>query len=64
MRRRRTYLPGCATSGRTIPWKRLVGVRDRLAHGYFDVDLDIVTAVLRHDLPALISSLKRALAEP
>jgi len=26
----------------SIPWQAIVGTRDRLIHGYFDVDLDIV----------------------
>ena len=25
-----------------LPWKSMVGMRDRLIHGYFDVNLDIV----------------------
>lgn len=30
-----------------IPWKEMAGARDRLIHGYFDVDLDIVWQILR-----------------
>lgn len=30
----------------------------RLIHGYFSVDLDIVWAILRKDLPALIDQLE------
>jgi uncharacterized protein with HEPN domain len=25
-----------------IPWKQIMGTRDRLIHGYFDVDFDII----------------------
>jgi uncharacterized protein with HEPN domain len=25
-----------------IPWKRIIGMRNRLIHGYFDIDLAIV----------------------
>jgi uncharacterized protein with HEPN domain len=39
-----------------IPWKQIAGTRDRLVHGYFDVDLDIVWAIVSSDLPALINS--------
>lgn len=40
-----------------IPWKQIAGTRDRLVHGYFDVDLDIVWAIVSRDLPMLIGSM-------
>lgn len=36
-----------------IPWKKIVGTRDRVIHGYFRVDLDIVWEVVATELPAL-----------
>jgi uncharacterized protein with HEPN domain len=36
-----------------IPWGSIRGMRNRLAHGYFDIDLDIVWETLRKDLPSL-----------
>jgi uncharacterized protein with HEPN domain len=44
-----------------IPWRQIIGARHRLIHGYFDVDLDIVWAILQEDLPLLIVHLERAL---
>ncbi len=44
-----------------IPWMAIVGLRNRLIHGYADVDLDIVWDIVRHDLPTLITQLKVAL---
>lgn len=41
-----------------IPWKQIAGTRDRLVHGYFDVDLDIVWAIVSSDLPVLITALE------
>jgi len=41
-----------------IPWKQIAGTRDRLAHGYFDVDLDIVWAIVSSDLPVLIAAIE------
>ena len=42
----------------SIPWKAIAGTRDRLIHGYFNVDLDVVSAIVGNDLPALITQLK------
>lgn len=42
-----------------IPWKEISGTRDRLIHGYFDVDLNIVWQIVTTDLPALIDELKK-----
>ena len=42
-----------------IPWGRIVGIRNRLFHVYFDVDLSIVWGTVQEDLPALIARLER-----
>lgn len=44
-----------------IPWVGIIGMRNRLVHGYYDVDLDIVWNTLLVDLPPLIVQLERAL---
>ena len=46
-----------------IPWKAIAGTRDRLAHRYFEVDLDIVWEIIRSDLPPVIAALKMILDE-
>ena len=43
-----------------IPWRLMAGTRDRLIHGYFDVDLDIVWSIVTEDLPPLIEKLHTA----
>ncbi len=41
-----------------IPWANITATRNRLIHGYFDVDLDIVWEIVSADLPALINVLQ------
>lgn len=45
-----------------IPWLQVVGMRNRLIHAYFDVDLDRVWDTVSCDLPALIDELKKAVS--
>jgi uncharacterized protein with HEPN domain len=44
-----------------IPWPDVIGMRHRLIHAYFDVDLDILWATVQDSLPTLAESLKVAL---
>jgi uncharacterized protein with HEPN domain len=43
---------------RHIPWSAMAGMRNRLVHEYFRVDLDIVWQVVRYELPDLIPALE------
>ena len=44
-----------------IPWRDIVGMRNRLVHGYFDIDLRLVWDTVGTDLPVLIDQLERLL---
>lgn len=44
-----------------IPWPFIVGMRNRLVHVYFDVDLDQVWSTIQTDLPQLTAQLKAIL---
>ena len=44
-----------------IPWPDVVGLRNRLIHGYDKVDFDILWDIIQIDLPPLIAELQRAL---
>ena len=44
-----------------IPWADIVGLRNRLIHGYDKVDFDVLWDIIECDLPGLIASLRKAL---
>ncbi len=44
-----------------IPWPNIVGMRHRLIHAYFDVDLDILWNTIIEDVPPLIVELEKIL---
>jgi len=44
-----------------IPWPKIVGTRNRLIHGYDDVDYDILCETIKNDLPPLIDALEKIL---
>ena len=46
-----------------IPWKQIMGTRDRLIHGYFDVDPDVIWTIVTRDLPYLTGELKKLLTQ-
>ncbi len=46
-----------------IPWADIVGMRNRLIHVYFEIDLDRVCDTVANDLPPLLASLSRIFSE-
>ena len=42
-----------------IEWFKIVGLRHRIVHEYFGVDLEIIWGILQKDLPELRQSLSR-----
>lgn len=45
-----------------FPWAEMIGMRNRIVHGYDDLDPDIVWRVAREDIEPVIAALERALA--
>jgi uncharacterized protein with HEPN domain len=43
----------------SIPWKSVMGMRDRIAHGYFEMDIDVIFDALRNDIPPLFEVIKQ-----
>ena len=46
-----------------VPWRAMAGIRDRLIHGYENVNLEIVWKAVIEDLPLLIPQLEQILSE-
>jgi len=46
-----------------IPWDDIIGMRHRLVHAYFDINLDILWKTVQEDLPPLIQILSKSLGE-
>jgi uncharacterized protein with HEPN domain len=42
-----------------IPWTDITGMRDKLIHGYFGVDIDIVWLTIQKDIPKLRDLIKK-----
>ena len=47
-----------------IPWRKVVGLRNRIIHEYFGVDLEIVWSVISNDLPPLKAGVNRIVNDP
>ena len=43
----------------SIQWSRIVGLRNRLIHGYDEVDFDVLWKIVTEDVPALVTELER-----
>lgn len=47
-----------------VPWNEIVGMRNRLIHAYFDIDLDVLWKTIIEDIPPLISKLEKRVSAP
>lgn len=58
-----TY-PGYAEAHPEVPWRAMRGMRNRIAHGYFEINLDLVWDTVTTALPGLLAELEAVPAEP
>ena len=42
-----------------IPWRAIVGMRNRLIHAYFEIDMDMVWVAATQEIPMLLSQLQQ-----
>ena len=53
----------CRAENDEIPWSDIIGMRNRMIHGYFEVNLDIVWETVQTDIPNLIKILSKIIPE-
>ena len=53
----------CRQTFPAVPWKPILGMRYRLVHAYFEIDLDVVWYKTTVSLPPLIPILERIIAQ-
>ncbi|HPC90511.1 MAG TPA: DUF86 domain-containing protein [Methanothrix sp.] len=46
-----------------IPWREMAGMRDRLVHGYFTVELEIVWQTVIDEFPQILPLMEKALID-
>jgi uncharacterized protein with HEPN domain len=51
----------CRADFPQIPWNNIIGMRNRLIHAYYDINLDILWQTITEDLPPLVAELERIL---
>jgi len=47
------------TKERDIPWQSIAGMRDRLAHHYFDTSYAVIQATVQDEIPLLDAAVRR-----
>jgi uncharacterized protein with HEPN domain len=54
---------GLQKANSEIPWRKIAGMRDRLIHGYNDIDVDELWNTAIRDVPVLLAQLRGIHAE-
>lgn len=51
--------PGFVARYPEVQWKSMRGMRNRMAHGYFDINLDIVWDTIQQSIPVLAQQIQQ-----
>jgi len=46
-----------------ISWSDVIGMRNKIAHHYFDIDTEIVFDILRFDIPPLLDTIRKIIVD-
>lgn len=46
-----------------VPWRGMIGMRDKVIHGYYGVDVEVVWRTVHENLPPLRKAISALLAE-
>lgn len=63
VRRRLASSPKRGRCSPALPWNQIAGMRHRLVHAYFQINLDLVWDVVTKDLGPLLAALEPVLPE-
>ncbi|MCM1517207.1 MAG: DUF86 domain-containing protein [Pseudoflavonifractor sp.] len=44
-----------------IPWRAIIGMRNHIAHGYFELDADLICEAVKYDIPPLHDVIVKAI---
>ena len=46
-----------------IPWRAIIGMRNHIAHGYFELDADLVFEAVKEEIPILERTIVKAISD-
>lgn len=44
-----------------VPWRSIIGMRNHIAHGYFELDAELIFDAIKNDLPPLLEIIHKAI---